>query len=695
MSIQFTKARTLIATVLLVTFSFPMGAAETDKADLARRAQQVLKANCYGCHGQEGAVEGGVNYILDLTKLVSRKKVIPGDPAKSRLYKRLTSRNDPMPPPEVKARPSKEDLEVIKQWIDAGSPDLQDATVKRELVTDADLLRYMLTDLQDIDPESRPFTRYFTLAHLFNANLSEDELQTYRHGLSKLVNSLSWSSDIKIPAPVDPLKTLFRIDLRDYKWDAGIWKGILDQNPYGILYATATARAIRAATGCELPYVRADWFVFAASRSPLYHDILQLPKTDKALEDALQVDVEGNLKEEKVVRAAFNGSGVSRSNRLIERHPSRYGAYWKSYDFATNTGRQNLFEHPLGPAREETAFLQDGGEIIFHLPNGLQAYMLIDGKGNRINEGPTKIVSVKNKPDPTVINGVSCMACHARGLIEKADQIRAHVDKNPTAFSKEDASTIKALYAPEPEFKSLLQEDSQRFCKAASATGVRLGDTEPVAALAARFESELDLALASAEAGLSTEHLLQAVDHVAALGRRLGPLKIEGGTVQRTVFVEAFDDLIGALRMGSSLKILNRALADANEAILANPKIAAPYCDRADIRLDKGEFDLAVTDYTHAIELEPNTFRAYFHRALANAAKGDFDKALDDYGRALRLEPGNADAYHNRSLAYARLEKLDSALADLTEAIRLDRTNATLVSDRGLIHIKRGEFDQG
>jgi hypothetical protein len=93
----------------------------------------------------------------------------------------------------------------------------------------------------------------------------------------------------------------------------------------------------------------------------------------------------------------------------------------------------------------------------------LQAYLLIDGKGNRIDEGPTKIVSVKNKPDPTVINGVSCMFCHARGMIDKADQVRGHVDKNRSAFSETDVKTILALYPPESEMKSWLTRDAERF----------------------------------------------------------------------------------------------------------------------------------------------------------------------------------------------------------------------------------------
>src|SRR5205807_2141695 len=106
---------------------------------------------------------------------------------------------------------------------------------------------------------------------------------------------------------------------------------------------------------------------------------------------------------------------------------------------------------------------------------------------------------VKNKADPTVINGVSCMFCHARGLIDKTDQIRAHVEKNPGAFSDNEVQLIRALYPPEAEFKTMLQNDAERFRKAVAATGTKLGQMEPIVALAGRFEAELDLVTAAAE----------------------------------------------------------------------------------------------------------------------------------------------------------------------------------------------------
>src|SRR5262245_22145017 len=175
------------AVALVVALTSRTSAVEESPA-LAAKVHAVLKANCYRCHGQEGAVEGGMNYILDFEKLVQRKKVVPGSPDKSPLYKKIV--NNLMPPPDEKPRPSEADREVLRQWIEAGVP--RAAIAKRQVISDSEITHVMLADLEKVDPRARRFVRYFSITHLFNAGLGEDELQTYRNALAKLINSLSW-----------------------------------------------------------------------------------------------------------------------------------------------------------------------------------------------------------------------------------------------------------------------------------------------------------------------------------------------------------------------------------------------------------------------------------------------------------------------------------------------------------------------
>src|SRR5258708_32284093 len=88
-----------------------------DGAALAKKARAVLDANCHRCHGQDGNIEGGFNYVLDRDKLVARNKIVPGHADQSLLYKKASTGN--IPPAREKPRPSHAVNPLLKQSIDA------------------------------------------------------------------------------------------------------------------------------------------------------------------------------------------------------------------------------------------------------------------------------------------------------------------------------------------------------------------------------------------------------------------------------------------------------------------------------------------------------------------------------------------------------------------------------------------------
>jgi mono/diheme cytochrome c family protein len=178
------------------------------RQQLARQAQAVLKTHCYRCHGQDGSVEGSMNYVTDLAKLVARKKVLPNDSKGSRLFRRVDEGT--MPPPDEQPRPGAAEVAILKTWIEAGAPAGEVAA--RSAVSEGEVYAAVLADLATMDRRARRFQRYFTLTHLHNAGLSDEELQTYRNALAKLVNSLSWGSKVVNPVPVDANRTVLRID---------------------------------------------------------------------------------------------------------------------------------------------------------------------------------------------------------------------------------------------------------------------------------------------------------------------------------------------------------------------------------------------------------------------------------------------------------------------------------------------------
>lgn len=519
--------------------------------EIALQAQQILKSNCHRCHGDGGSAEGGLNFILRREKLVAAGGyVIPGNPGQSRLLQRILAGEMP---PDDGTKLAAADVEVLKQWIAAGAPEF--ATIAaRPFVSNEQVFEAIRVDLNDNTPErDRRFVRYFTITHLYNAGLSDDEMETYRLALTKLLNSLSWNRQIVQLKPLDAPKTIFRVDLRDLEWTDEVWRKVISADPYAVVHTFAAAKLCQAATDCQVPAVRGDWFVSAASQPPLYYDVMQIPKDKPVaeLERLLRTDVAQNIERRRVARAGFNGSGVSHNNRLIERHRSPYGALWVSYDFAANIGRKNLFDHPLGPGTEDRHFQHDGGEIIFNLPNGLQGYLLVDASNNRLDKGPLSIVADDSRPDRAVVNGLSCMSCHYAGIIAKGDSIRANVVANQAAFP--ESADVLALYPERDEMARLQDEDGKRFMDACRSLGMdRFTKTgEPVVNMARRFEADLDRPLAAAELGLTPEKFATQVPLQPELARVLGILNVSGGTLKREVFVRHFAQAVKAFGLGS------------------------------------------------------------------------------------------------------------------------------------------------
>jgi mono/diheme cytochrome c family protein len=546
--------------------------AGSDALALGHKAQAILQASCHRCHGRDGAIEGGMNYVLDRDKLIARKKVLPGKAEQSPLYKRMAAAK--MPPPGEQPRPSAADLAVIKQWIDVGAPSDRPA-VQRAVVTEAEVQDWILADLEKQEKRSRRFVRYLNLAPLANAGAGEDELASYRHALSKLLNSLSWHPRITQPQPIDRGGLVLRVDLRDFLWDANLWNRLLADYPYGVLLDSAAARAVLIDTATRMPCVRADWFLANASRAPLYYDLLQIPTNAAELERQLRVDVVQNIQQERVARAGFNGSGISKNNRVLERHDAQNGAYWRTYDFEAVPqnlierdillpDRRNLFAYPLGPGFGEVSFQHTAGEIIFNLPNGLQGYMLVNANNVRQDKGATAIVSDPKRPDRAVEAGISCMACHARGINFKDDQLRDHVAKNRKAFSRKDAELIRALYVPKEKMRALMEEDAERFRKAVEKTGNHVEGAEVVMSLTLRYEADVDLPALAAEVGMKPEQLLPRLAASEGLARNLGALKLPGATVARQVVVQSFADLVRELRLGQPFQagVIGQALPD-------------------------------------------------------------------------------------------------------------------------------------
>jgi len=70
--------------------------------------------------------------------------------------------------------------------------------------------------------------------------------------------------------------------------------------------------------------------------------------------------------------------------------------------------------------------------------------------------------------------------------------------------------------------------------------------------------------------------------------------------------------------------------------------LASAYWKRGGAKLDKKDWDSAITDYTTAIQLKPGFAEAYSNRAFAKHKKGDEEGAKADLAKAIQLKPSLA-----------------------------------------------------
>ena len=535
---------------LIVLLMFIVGSQNVHpQQQIAQDAYAIFEQSCFICHGPAGSFKESL--LIDHNTLIQNGTVIPGNPNTSELYNRLvttdTAKRMPLQQPPLSAQA----INTIRNWILAGAPDwTATSTTDGDFISPGEMLNTIETHLMSLPSFDRAFARYFTMTHLYNAGESAEILQEYRKALYKLINSLSWGVEVINPEPIDPEKTILYIDLRHYEWDVNDgWGQIEAAYPYHISFDAPEQTALRDQLSrlqtemkSDIPSVHVDWFVAQASLPPLYHELLSLPLTDRELETRLEVDVVRNLLNApgvRVWRAGTNNSGVSNNNRVIERHTSRYGAYWKSYDFAGSVGTQNIFTHPL-------SFTHDGGEVVFNLPNGLQGYYLANASGFRLDAAPINIVSNPAASDPTVRNGLSCMGCHTEGMKIFEDEVRPVIESNTNpAYDKAQALR---LYVEQSKMDTLLGEDMDRYRVALTKTGGAVDDIEPISRFHEVFQGPVDVAYAAAVVGLETEAFLEKIrENVGLQNAGLLVLDSANGSMKRDAWRSNFNAMIYAL----------------------------------------------------------------------------------------------------------------------------------------------------
>jgi mono/diheme cytochrome c family protein len=563
----------LLLSVAVLGWSAPLALADVAVAelykpqnDLETKAQAVLEKHCSRCHQNGKLVKRekpakGFGDAMQLDALVANtRRVLPGNADGSPMFQVIVNKQMPYDVYQEgdfeKPTPTDEDLKTLRDWI-AAAGESAAGQCKPAEHTYKDLVNVMYQDLGNLPEHRRRNTRYISIAHLQSACASAAELDIYRMGVIRLLNSLSTNSDIITleDSLVGEDKLVVRFNLDDVNWTPELWEEIISHYPYGVRPVDSQYDALSQTTYTAIPYVRGDWLAFFGARPLLYNTILGLPNTAQELEAKLGLDLNGNIRKYLAKRAGFKISGVSANNRMIERHPISTGYFWTSYDFGGTVTRQNLLEFPLGPVGvfgdysygDDFAFHHDGGESIFSLPNGYQAYYLNKADGTSLEKGPTNIVRDQARKDLAVTNGISCMGCHDQGMKNAVDDVRPHIVDN-RLLPVEAREAVKALYPEKEEMNKIIETDRKRFIDALIRSGVdpkaKHGtDGEPVNALSNRYERDVDLKTAAAEFGVPADKVETYLRGGGQIGGSFAA-QISQGTVQRDTFEVEFANLV-------------------------------------------------------------------------------------------------------------------------------------------------------
>ncbi|RMF44048.1 MAG: DUF1553 domain-containing protein [Planctomycetota bacterium] len=110
-------------------------ASEEVEREFALKIYPLLKAKCFGCHGDDpDDIQGGLD-VRTLQGLLhggesEEPAIVPGDPDASSLYRAVQWLDLEMPPKE-NDRLTESQIESIRRWIEAGAPWPDEATMER------------------------------------------------------------------------------------------------------------------------------------------------------------------------------------------------------------------------------------------------------------------------------------------------------------------------------------------------------------------------------------------------------------------------------------------------------------------------------------------------------------------------------------------------------------------------------------
>jgi serine/threonine-protein kinase len=528
----------------------------------------ILQLNCGTCHIGAGS-QGDFGYLLDMDELIASEKIVPGSKEDSRIYERMVGGSMPPAAQRVIQTPTYSQIELVGKFIDELElPDPAGSCEPLQFMDTDEQISLMAEDMARLDADDQPFTRYLTINYSANAGNCGRELQRQRFALFKGINSVSTGTTPEQPVAIDEDETIYRVDIRDYGWDREIdlednnsvdfvdgWEAIVaGSQPYAVEYTGDQADDLKLDAGTAVPFMPVNAFIQSTEFGDLYYTLIGgLANLFDFEREVLLIDTEAEIADNRLMRAGFENSGVSKQDRVLNRFDSGVAAglnYWISFDFDGGNGgdgangferdvaNQSIFDDPLG-------FDFAGGEAIFSLPNGMQAYYVAAADGTRLALAPIGVVIDPAQNNGLVTNGASCHSCHNAGMITFTDTVRSYVEENAIKFDNQTFEDVMEQYPDPIEFQRQMDADSEVHIAATERAGVPRKTPDAISRVYLDFQlGNIPVNVAAGEFGVTPEQL---EDNLDVLDPRLAPLS-SGSYIDRNIMDDVYLDSICTLQ---------------------------------------------------------------------------------------------------------------------------------------------------
>ena len=139
----------------------------------------------------------------------------------------------------------------------------------------------------------------------------------------------------------------------------------------------------------------------------------------------------------------------------------------------------------------------------------------------------------------------------------------------------------------------------------------------------------------------------------------------------------------------------DKAMADLDKAIQAEPKLVDAYWHRHLVHLKDGDTKKSLQDLATIIQINPSHVSALSARAEIFKNKDDLQSAVDNYGQAINADPSNPMLYYSRASLLEEKGNMLLALEDYKQASILEPEKVDAIRKVGLYHYQAGSWMAG